>query len=231
MGEPVPGRPGRHRQPLLLLLVRARRSLDRVLLAAPRAPGLLRAGDERARPRARTAGSTPRVDAADLRRRDRSLGGRRSRTPTAPPRSLDARAVISAVGALNTPPDARHPGHGRRSRGRRSTPPAGTTPWITAASGSRSSAPAPAASRSRRRSPTRSSSSPCTNAPRSGCSRTRTTTARVPDGERWAIRHLPFYGRWFRFLTFYPGAGPLHRALPHRPDYDDGGLAVSAATG
>ena len=29
----------------------------------------------------------------------------------------------------------------------------------------------------------------------------------VPDGERWAMRHLPFYGRWFRFLTFYPGVG------------------------
>ena len=28
-----------------------------------------------------------------------------------------------------------------------------------------------------------------------------------PDGDRWAIRHLPFYGGWFRFLTFYPGAG------------------------
>ena len=39
---------------------------------------------------------------------------------------------------------------------------------------------------------------------------------RVPDGERWAMRHLPFYGRWFRFLTFYPGRRPHHRALPHR---------------
>ena len=39
----------------------------------------------------------------------------------------------------------------------------------------------------------------------------------VPDGERWAIRHLPFFGRWFRFLTFYPGAGPVDGAQPHRP--------------
>ena len=39
----------------------------------------------------------------------------------------------------------------------------------------------------------------------------------VPDGDRWAIRHLPFYGRWFRFLTFYPGAGSRHGPLTHRP--------------
>ena len=54
---------------------------------------------------------------------------------------------------------------------------------------------------------------------------------RVPEGDRWAMRHLPFYGRWFRFLTFYPGRRPEHRELAHRPDYDDGGLAISAATG
>ena len=40
--------------------------------------------------------------------------------------------------------------------------------------------------------------------------------AQVPDGERWAMRHLPFYGRWFRFLTFYPGSGLTHRTFPHR---------------
>ena len=39
----------------------------------------------------------------------------------------------------------------------------------------------------------------------------------VPDGDRWAIRHLPFYGRWFRFLTFYPGAGLAMERSPHRP--------------
>ncbi len=50
----------------------------------------------------------------------------------------------------------------------------------------------------------------------------------VPDGERWAIRHLPFYGRWFRFLTFYPGAGLTIERSRVDPDYDDGGLAISA---
>ena len=24
------------------------------------------------------------------------------------------------------------------------------------------------------------------------------TTPMVPDGDRWAMRHLPFYGRWLR---------------------------------
>ncbi len=49
----------------------------------------------------------------------------------------------------------------------------------------------------------------------------------VPDGERWAIRHLPFFGRWFRFLTFYPGAGLSVERNRIDPDYDDGGLSVS----
>jgi 4-hydroxyacetophenone monooxygenase len=29
--------------------------------------------------------------------------------------------------------------------------------------------------------------------------------APVPPGERWALRHLPFYGRWFRFVMGYTG--------------------------
>jgi 4-hydroxyacetophenone monooxygenase len=27
----------------------------------------------------------------------------------------------------------------------------------------------------------------------------------VPPGDRWALRHLPFYARWFRFLMTHPG--------------------------
>ena len=27
----------------------------------------------------------------------------------------------------------------------------------------------------------------------------------VGPGMRWALRHLPFYGRWYRFLVFWPG--------------------------
>jgi len=50
----------------------------------------------------------------------------------------------------------------------------------------------------------------------------------VPDGDQWAMRHLPFYERWFRFLTFYPGSGLSIENSRIDPAYDDGsGLAVS----
>jgi 4-hydroxyacetophenone monooxygenase len=29
--------------------------------------------------------------------------------------------------------------------------------------------------------------------------------AQVPPGDRWAMQHLPFYARWFRFVMLYPG--------------------------
>jgi 4-hydroxyacetophenone monooxygenase len=51
---------------------------------------------------------------------------------------------------------------------------------------------------------------------------------RVPDGERWAMRHLPFYGRWFRFLTFYPGSGIDLGRSKIDPNFDDSdGLAIN----
>ena len=50
----------------------------------------------------------------------------------------------------------------------------------------------------------------------------------VPEGDQWAMRHLPFYERWFRFLTFYPGAGLSIENSRIDAAYDDGsGLAVS----
>ena len=50
----------------------------------------------------------------------------------------------------------------------------------------------------------------------------------VPAGDKWAMRHLPFYGRWFRFLTFYGGAGLSIEGSRVDPAYDDGsGLAIS----
>ena len=51
---------------------------------------------------------------------------------------------------------------------------------------------------------------------------------KVPEGQKWAIRHLPFFGRWFRFLQFWPGAGGDLSGSRIDPDYDDrDGLAVS----
>ena len=59
----------------------------------------------------------------------------------------------------------------------------------------------------------RSSTSPSSSARRSGCSPTRTTTSGSGPGVQWALRHLPFYGRWYRFLIFWPAC--------------DGGLAAA----
>jgi len=45
--------------------------------------------------------------------------------------------------------------------------------------------------------------------------------ATVPPGERWALRHLPFYGRWLRFLMTFPGVASGVEQYRIDPDYDD----------
>ncbi|MEE8166014.1 MAG: NAD(P)/FAD-dependent oxidoreductase [Myxococcota bacterium] len=47
-------------------------------------------------------------------------------------------------------------------------------------------------------------------------------------GVQWAIRHLPFYGRWYRFLLFWPGCDGGLQAARVDPDYPDPQRAVSA---
>jgi 4-hydroxyacetophenone monooxygenase len=44
--------------------------------------------------------------------------------------------------------------------------------------------------------------------------------AAVPSGEKWALRHLPYYGRWFRFITAY--AGIAAGVDPYRMDPEHG---------
>lgn len=51
---------------------------------------------------------------------------------------------------------------------------------------------------------------------------------RVEDGVRWAMRHLPFYGRWYRLLLMWPGADKGLDAAEVDPDYADQDYAVSA---
>ena len=46
-------------------------------------------------------------------------------------------------------------------------------------------------------------------------------------GIRWALRHLPFYGRWYRFLFFWPGCDTGLDAARVDPDYTDQQQAVS----
>jgi 4-hydroxyacetophenone monooxygenase len=50
---------------------------------------------------------------------------------------------------------------------------------------------------------------------------------RVGPGVQWALRHLPFYGRWYRFLIFWPGCDKGLEAAKVDPDYPDQQTAVS----
>ena len=51
----------------------------------------------------------------------------------------------------------------------------------------------------------------------------------VPPGDKWAMRHLPFYGRWFRFLMMYPGISISTDPFRCDPDFDDlSGRGVNA---
>ncbi len=43
----------------------------------------------------------------------------------------------------------------------------------------------------------------------------------VGPGVRWALRHLPFYGRWYRFLLFWPGCDKGLEPARVDPDYRD----------
>ena len=50
----------------------------------------------------------------------------------------------------------------------------------------------------------------------------------VDDGVRWALTHLPFYGRWYRFLIFWPGCDKGLEAARVDPNYQgDPSIAVS----
>jgi len=53
--------------------------------------------------------------------------------------------------------------------------------------------------------------------------------AAVETGIRWAIKHLPFYGRWYRFLIFWPGCDTGLAAAKVDPDWPDQQRSVSAA--
>jgi 4-hydroxyacetophenone monooxygenase len=49
----------------------------------------------------------------------------------------------------------------------------------------------------------------------------------VGPGVQWALRHLPFYGRWYRFLLFWPGCDKGLAAAYVDPDFPDQQKAVS----
>jgi 4-hydroxyacetophenone monooxygenase len=51
--------------------------------------------------------------------------------------------------------------------------------------------------------------------------------AAIPDPARWAIRHLPYYGRWLRFVSWWPIADALDEQVRIDPDWDNGGLSCN----
>ncbi len=50
----------------------------------------------------------------------------------------------------------------------------------------------------------------------------------VSDGVKWAMRHLPFYARWYRFLLFWPACDGGMAAARIDPGWDDGNRSISA---
>ncbi len=42
---------------------------------------------------------------------------------------------------------------------------------------------------------------------------------RVPEGQKWLLRHVPFYARWYRFLLFWPASDGLMPSLIVDPDW------------
>jgi 4-hydroxyacetophenone monooxygenase len=51
--------------------------------------------------------------------------------------------------------------------------------------------------------------------------------AQVGPGVQWALRHLPFYGRWYRFLLFWPACDGGLPAMRVDPDYPHQDRAIS----
>ncbi len=51
---------------------------------------------------------------------------------------------------------------------------------------------------------------------------------RVDEGARWCLKHLPFYGRWYRFLLFWPGSDGLYPSLVVDPDWPHPERSTSA---
>ena len=51
----------------------------------------------------------------------------------------------------------------------------------------------------------------------------------IPVDARWAIRHLPFYSRWLRFVSWWPLTDAAEERVMIDPDWDNGGLSCGEA--
>ncbi|MFM7737354.1 MAG: flavin-containing monooxygenase [Alphaproteobacteria bacterium] len=52
---------------------------------------------------------------------------------------------------------------------------------------------------------------------------------RVSEGKKWLLRHVPFYGRWYRFLCFWPASDGLLPSLEIDPDWPHPERSVNRA--
>jgi 4-hydroxyacetophenone monooxygenase len=52
--------------------------------------------------------------------------------------------------------------------------------------------------------------------------------AKVGPGKKWALEHLPYYARWYRFLLFWPGCDGGLEAMKIDPDWPDQDRSTSA---
>ncbi|UCE86864.1 MAG: FAD-dependent oxidoreductase [Deltaproteobacteria bacterium] len=52
--------------------------------------------------------------------------------------------------------------------------------------------------------------------------------AKVGAGKKWALRHLPYYARWYRFLLFWPGCDGGLEAMTVDPDWPHPERSTSA---
>ncbi|MBY8821532.1 flavin-containing monooxygenase [Sphingomonas colocasiae] len=51
----------------------------------------------------------------------------------------------------------------------------------------------------------------------------------VSEGKKWALEHIPFYARWYRFQLFWAFADGLHDALRVDPGWNGDGRSINAA--
>jgi 4-hydroxyacetophenone monooxygenase len=51
----------------------------------------------------------------------------------------------------------------------------------------------------------------------------------VPSGKHWLLNHVPFYAKWYRFLMFWLTAEGMLAAVKRDPAWSNGGLSVSEA--
>ncbi|HEY9304408.1 MAG TPA: NAD(P)/FAD-dependent oxidoreductase [Mycobacterium sp.] len=51
----------------------------------------------------------------------------------------------------------------------------------------------------------------------------------IGDGAKWAIRHLPFYGRWLRLVSWWPLTDAVQDRVVIDPDWETGGKSCSEA--